>query len=85
MRTMLHPGDIRVGRIYSMSKQQIYVDLNGALGVLTSEEAMKGHSQEIQRYISHPWDLFHRGQEIVVRIKMIDDDKRIILGFMDAH
>ena len=74
----LHPADVQPGRILSLSADGVYVDLGGPLGLIPTD-------QIAHDYITHPADLFHTSQEVVVRIEHIDDDKGVLLSLVEAR
>jgi ribosomal protein S1 len=71
----LHSGDTRTGTICTLSDEGIYVDLGGPLGLIPTENVVYG-------YITHPADLFHQGQELMVKIEQITTDEKIILALI---
>lgn len=60
----LKPGEIRQGRVVSLRPEGLYLDLGDIIGMLPVEMAVSG-------YITHPADLYHRGQELTIRIDYV--------------
>lgn len=73
----MHSGQTLTGYIISLSSEGICVDLGGPIGFIPTEQVVSG-------YITHPADLFRKGQSVVVRIESIGDDKRVMLSFVEA-
>lgn len=74
---------IRIGqsltkRIVSLSSEGVYVDLDGPIGFISADQITHG-------YITHPADMFHSGQEVVVKVTHIDNNKNVILSLIEAH
>lgn len=63
-RRRLRPGEVRQGRIVALRAEGIYLDLGDILGLIPVEIAVQG-------YITHPADLYYRGQEMSVRIDYV--------------
>ncbi|GLV55553.1 hypothetical protein KDH_23970 [Dictyobacter sp. S3.2.2.5] len=73
----LNPGDTHHGNISSLTEEGIYVDLNGALALVPVEQVVSG-------YITHPADLYHRGQTLVVQIQEITADRHVTASLLKA-
>ena len=63
-RRRLRPGEVRQGKIVALRAEGIYLDLGDILGLIPVEIAVQG-------YITHPADLYYRGQEMSVRIDYV--------------
>ncbi len=74
----MQPGQILTARIYSLSSEGAYVDLGGPIGFIPAHQIVHG-------YITHPADVLHSSQEVVVRIERIDDNKRVKLLLIEAQ
>jgi small subunit ribosomal protein S1 len=74
----LQPGQILTARIQSLSSEGAYVDLGGPIGLIPANQIVHG-------YITHPADVFHRSQEVVVSIERIDDNKRVIVSLLETR
>lgn len=70
----LNVGEIRTGRVISLSDFGAFVDLGGADGLV--------HLTEITwKHITHPKEILHIGQEVTVQVINVDPDhKRIGLS-----
>ena len=73
----MQPGQILTVRIHSLSSEGAYVNLGGLIGFIPA-------NQIIHDYITHPADVLHSSQEVVVRIEHIDDNKRVKLLLIEA-
>ena len=71
-------GQICTARIQSLSSEGAYVDLGCLIGLVPASQIVHG-------YITHPADVFHRAQEVVVRVEQIDDNKKVMLSLIEAH
>ncbi len=71
-------GQIRTAHIQSLSSEGAYVDLGCLIGLIPAHQIVHG-------YIMHPADVFHRAQEVVVRIEQIDGNKKVMLSLIEAH
>ena len=71
-------GQILTARIHALSHGGAYVDLGGPLGFISANQIVHG-------YITHPADVLHRSQEVVVRIERIDDNKRVMLSLIETR
>ncbi len=74
----MQPGQILTAHIQSLSTEGVYVDLEGPIGLVPASQIVHG-------YITHPADVFHSGQEVVVRIEHIDDNKKVMLSLIEAR
>lgn len=74
----LRPGQRQTARICSLTSEGVYVDLGGPIGLIPTAQAVHG-------YITHPADLFARGQQIVVKIEQIDDEKHVLLSLVENY
>jgi Ribosomal protein S1 len=74
-RRHMKPGEVRQGRIVSLRAEGVYLDLGDIIGLLPVELAVSG-------YITHPADLYHRGQEMTVRIDYVTAEYMPILSRM---
>ena len=74
----LHPGDVLSGRIISLSSDGVYVDLGGPIGLIPVDQVAHG-------YITHPADIFYKGQELIVKMERIDSDKRVLLSLVEVR
>lgn len=72
----LRPGQTRTAPICCLSSEGVYVDLGGPIGFIPTAQAVHG-------YITHPADLFARGQQLDVKIEQIDDKKNVLLSLVD--
>ena len=67
----LNEGDIRTGRVTSLADSGVFVNINGADGLV--------HLSEISwDLIQHPGEVMKVGQEVEVKIISIDRDKKRI-------
>ena len=71
-------GQILTARIHSLSSEGAYVNLSGPIGFISANQIIHG-------YITHPADVLHSSQEVVVRIEHIDDNKRVMLSLIESH
>ncbi len=74
----LQPGQILTARIHSLSNEGAYIDLGGPIGFIPANQIVHG-------YITHPADVLHSSQKVVVRIEHIDDNKRVMLSLIESH
>ncbi|GCE31592.1 hypothetical protein KDA_70760 [Dictyobacter alpinus] len=65
------------GTIATLDNEGVYVDLDGVLAMIPAAQAVSG-------YITHPADLYHKGQHVVVRIQKIASDKRVTATLVQA-
>ncbi|GCE08106.1 S1 RNA-binding domain-containing protein [Dictyobacter aurantiacus] len=73
----LKPGDTHQARISSLTNEGIYVDLGGALALIPVDQVVSG-------YITHPADLYHREQTLVVKIQEITADRRVMASLSNV-
>ncbi len=52
---------------------------------LIEEHYRNGKLLAVQVYVSHPADIFHSGQEVVVKLEHIDDNKKVVLSLVEAR
>jgi small subunit ribosomal protein S1 len=70
-------GQILTARICCLLNEGAYVDLEGPIGLIPA-------NQIVHSYVTHPADVFHKGQEVVVKLEDIDDNKKVILSLIEA-
>ncbi|GHO87392.1 S1 RNA-binding domain-containing protein [Dictyobacter formicarum] len=73
----LAPGATCQASISALADEGIYVDLDGALALVPVDQIVSG-------YITHPADLYHRGQKVTVQIQEITADKRVTASLLKA-
>ncbi len=74
----MQPGQILTAHIRCLSTEGAYVDLGGPIGLIPANQIVHG-------YVTHPADIFHSGQEVVVKLEHIDDNKKVILSLVEAR
>ncbi len=74
----MQPGQILTAHIHSLSSEGAYVDLGGPLGFISANQIVHG-------YITHPADVLHSSQKVVVRIERIDDNQKVVLSLIEAR
>lgn len=73
----LVPGTTCQASISALADEGIYVDLGGVLALVPVNQIVSG-------YITHPADLYHRGQTVLVQIQEITADKRVTASLLKA-
>ena len=71
-------GQILTARIRCLLTEGAYVDLEGPIGLIPASQIVRG-------YVTHPADIFHKGQEVVVKLEDIDENKKVILSLIEAR
>ncbi len=74
----MQPGQILTAHIHSLASEGGYVDLDGPLGFISANQIVHG-------YITHPADVLHNSQEVIVRIEHIDDNQKVVLSLIEAR
>ncbi len=74
----MQPGQILTAHVQSLSNEGVYVDLGGPIGFISANQIVHG-------YITHPADVLHSSQEVVVKLEHIDDNKRVVLSLIKAR
>jgi len=74
----MQSGQILTAHIRCLSTEGAYVDLGGPIGLILANQIVHG-------YVTHPADIFHNGQEVVVKLEHIDDNKKVILSLVEAR
>ncbi|GCE24248.1 S1 RNA-binding domain-containing protein [Dictyobacter kobayashii] len=73
----LAPGDTCPGTISALADEGVYVDLGGVLALIPVDQVVSG-------YITHPADLYHRSQKVVVKLQEITAEKRVTASLVQA-
>ena len=73
----LQIGQMLTASILSLSSEGAFVDLGGPIGFIPADQIVHG-------YITHPADVFHKGQDVVVRIAQIDANKKVTLFLLET-